>query len=140
VKQYYEEHGLSVELREFIPDMPTLLQETTLVISRAGATTLAELACAGIPALLIPDPRAIRDHQRLNAERYQSAGAAAMVLQSSDLAETIQQVSHQLNLWLAEPETRQRMSQRMCSLARPDATAAVLRVLQPWLTHAKTPG
>jgi UDP-N-acetylglucosamine--N-acetylmuramyl-(pentapeptide) pyrophosphoryl-undecaprenol N-acetylglucosamine transferase len=70
-----------VRLVAFVEDMGGALAAADLVVSRAGATTLAELAQTGRPAILVPYPHAAEDHQRINAERYAASGAAEIVPQ-----------------------------------------------------------
>ena len=67
-------------VKEFIDDMQTAYSAADLAVTRAGAITLAELAAAGVPAILIPYPHAAEDHQRLNAEPLVEADAAEMYL------------------------------------------------------------
>jgi UDP-N-acetylglucosamine--N-acetylmuramyl-(pentapeptide) pyrophosphoryl-undecaprenol N-acetylglucosamine transferase len=83
--------SLSVEARvtPFVDDMAQQLSWSDLVICRAGATTLAELAAVGVAAILVPYPHAIDDHQTRNAQALVEAGAAIMVLQSDLNAERI---------------------------------------------------
>ena len=69
------------EVRPFIDDMPTQYANCDLVLARSGST-VAELAAAGKPSLLIPFPQAADDHQRKNAEVFAKAGAAVMMLQA----------------------------------------------------------
>jgi UDP-N-acetylglucosamine--N-acetylmuramyl-(pentapeptide) pyrophosphoryl-undecaprenol N-acetylglucosamine transferase len=64
--------------------MPARYRAARLAVSRAGASTLAELACCGVPAVLVPYPHAAQDHQRYNAEIFIGAGAARLVEQRSD--------------------------------------------------------
>lgn len=70
------------EVRPFIDDMPARFAQATLVISRSGASTVAELAAAGKPALLVPFAAAADDHQRRNAEEMVKAGAAVLLDES----------------------------------------------------------
>lgn len=81
--QGYVESGADVsrwEVRPFIDDMPAQYAACDLVLARSGST-VAELAAAGKPSLLVPFPQAADDHQRKNAEILQQAGAACMILQ-----------------------------------------------------------
>ncbi len=67
VGRFYKEHGVAAELRPFFSDMPERLRRAQLVISRAGASTVAEITAAGRPSILIPYPAAMDDHQTANA-------------------------------------------------------------------------
>jgi UDP-N-acetylglucosamine--N-acetylmuramyl-(pentapeptide) pyrophosphoryl-undecaprenol N-acetylglucosamine transferase len=77
----YDTAGVPAELSTFFPDVAGRLSTAHLVIARAGASTVAELACAGRPAILVPLPHAIDDHQRANAAALEEAGAAFVVPQ-----------------------------------------------------------
>jgi hypothetical protein len=110
--------------------MPRCLEAADLVICRAGATTLAELAAAGRPAILVPYPFAADDHQRLNAEAVERAGAAVVVrdadLTGARLAELVRSLA-------ADPERRRRMGHAARSLARLDATTRIADVAEALL-------
>jgi UDP-N-acetylglucosamine--N-acetylmuramyl-(pentapeptide) pyrophosphoryl-undecaprenol N-acetylglucosamine transferase len=76
VRAAYQRLGIAARLASFFEDIPALLAEAHLVIARAGASTVAELAAAGRPAILVPYPFAADDHQSANAESAAGAGAA----------------------------------------------------------------
>jgi UDP-N-acetylglucosamine--N-acetylmuramyl-(pentapeptide) pyrophosphoryl-undecaprenol N-acetylglucosamine transferase len=126
---YYEALGLSerVEARAFIEDMPAALAAATLVVARAGALTLAELAIMGRPAVLIPLPTATDDHQTLNALEFQRAGAAVVVPQygttPSQLADVVQKL-------LDDPPRLAKMAEAMRGLAKPNATREIVEELR----------
>lgn len=80
----YSQAGIRAEVAPFFEDMPARYRAARLAVSRAGASTLAELACRGVPAVLVPYPHAAQDHQRCNAEIYVAAGAARLVEQRPD--------------------------------------------------------
>ena len=82
VLKVYQEQGLVAEVHAFIDDMPGALAQADLVISRAGANAVAELAAAGRAALLIPFPGATDQHQLENARAMEKAGAARVIVQS----------------------------------------------------------
>tara|TARA_R110002167_G_scaffold3345_4_gene16152 strand:+ start:1080 stop:2165 length:1086 start_codon:yes stop_codon:yes gene_type:complete len=82
VKQAYKAAGLDVRAEAFIDDMAEAYSWADVVICRAGALTVAELAAAGVPALLIPLPHAIDDHQRANAQWFVDGGAGEIIDQS----------------------------------------------------------
>jgi UDP-N-acetylglucosamine--N-acetylmuramyl-(pentapeptide) pyrophosphoryl-undecaprenol N-acetylglucosamine transferase len=94
-----------------------------LVICRAGATTLAELAAAGRPAVLVPFPAATDDHQRKNAQVFADAGAA-VVMDERDL--TVERLATVTRDLLADPARREAMATAMRGLARPDAARRIV--------------
>ena len=107
----------------FIDDMPRRLADAELVVSRAGATTLSELAAAGRPAILVPYPHAADDHQRLNAEAVRDAGGAVVLaddgtLGGAKLAAAIAELA-------SDRPRRLRMAAAMKTLARPDAASRI---------------
>jgi UDP-N-acetylglucosamine--N-acetylmuramyl-(pentapeptide) pyrophosphoryl-undecaprenol N-acetylglucosamine transferase len=110
--------GLTFEIFKFIEDMPAAFARADLVVCRSGASTVAEIAAAGKPAIFVPFPRAADDHQRINAEALARHGAAVAVeesrLEGLWLAETIAallQDSHRLR----------HMSEAARALAHPNA-------------------
>jgi UDP-N-acetylglucosamine--N-acetylmuramyl-(pentapeptide) pyrophosphoryl-undecaprenol N-acetylglucosamine transferase len=126
---YYEALGLSdkVTVRAFIDDMPAALADAALVVARAGALTLAELAIMGRPAVLIPLPTATDDHQTLNALEFQRAGAAMVVPQYETAATQLADIVAAL---LADPEQLAKMGAAMRGLARPNATQEIIAELR----------
>ena len=109
------------DVHAFLSDMAAAYRRADLVISRAGATTLAELACAGLPAILIPYPRSVRDHQRLNAETFSRTEAAVIASDGSS-----SELAAALLALLADPGRRRAMSARIADLAQRDATQRVV--------------
>lgn len=79
----YREAGVEADVTPFIRDMADAYGWADLVVSRAGALTLAELAAAGVGAVLVPFPFAVDDHQAVNAQGFVAAGAAEMVRESA---------------------------------------------------------
>jgi len=78
----YTRHGVAADVLPFIDDMPSAYAWADLVVCRAGASTIAELAAAGCAALLIPFPHAVDDHQTRNGQYLVDAGAALMVAEA----------------------------------------------------------
>jgi len=78
-----QQKGFSFEVMPFIDDMPEMYKWCDVIICRAGALTVSELAVAGIPSILIPYPFAVDDHQTRNAASLVEAGAAVMIQQSA---------------------------------------------------------
>jgi UDP-N-acetylglucosamine--N-acetylmuramyl-(pentapeptide) pyrophosphoryl-undecaprenol N-acetylglucosamine transferase len=128
--------GLEADVRPFFDDMPARLAAADLVVCRAGATTLSELAAAGRPAILVPFPFAADDHQRANAEAVRDAGAA-VVIDDRDLdgARCFAEISA---LALDRPR-RMRMAEASRTLARPDAAAKIADVADALLEGKEVP-
>jgi len=119
VEQRYQELGVDAEVSAFIEDMAEAYRWADIAVCRAGAMTISELAAAGIPAVLIPLPHAIDDHQNANA-RYLADVGAAMILPQIDLSpETLAERIKDVIERLAE------MSKKTRACAKLDATAAV---------------
>lgn len=89
VRKIYDDAGLQAELAPFFSDMPNKLATAHLVICRAGASTIAELAAAGRPAILVPYPHATDDHQTRNAECLCDAGGGWMIPQEAFTADSL---------------------------------------------------
>lgn len=119
----YAGTGIEVTVKPFIENMVEEFERADLVVCRAGATTVAELAAAGRPAIMIPFPFAADDHQRRNAEAVERAGAGRMILQAEL---TPERLIHEL-LWLANDRAQlARMSAASRQLGHPDAAARVV--------------
>ena len=133
-QQRYAALGIEAVCEPFLHDLPHWYRQATLVISRAGATTLAELACAGLPAVLVPFPEAADNHQMRNAEVFAAAGAACIVEQESDAQATAARLVDVCLPLITDPAARSALAQGMRSLARPqaaqDVAEAILRLSQ----------
>lgn len=114
----YHQHGVSADVSPFIDDMATAYAWADLVVCRSGALTVAELAAAAKPALLVPFPFAVDDHQRVNAQVLVKAGAAKCVVQSEL---TVERLSEFLNQLLV-PNTLAAMAAKARQAAHLDAT------------------
>ncbi|MBB6142556.1 UDP-N-acetylglucosamine--N-acetylmuramyl-(pentapeptide) pyrophosphoryl-undecaprenol N-acetylglucosamine transferase [Silvibacterium bohemicum] len=117
------------QVHAFLDDMPRRFEAADLVLARGGASTVAELAAAGKPSLLIPFPQAADDHQRKNAEVLVQANAAAMLIEAGLTAEKLS--STLLDLF-ADRSRLQAMSEQARTLAHPDASrriAAMVRTI-----------
>jgi UDP-N-acetylglucosamine--N-acetylmuramyl-(pentapeptide) pyrophosphoryl-undecaprenol N-acetylglucosamine transferase len=119
--------GERAEVRRYIDNMVAAFAEVDLVICRAGATTTAELIAAGKASVMIPFPLAADDHQRKNAEALEQAGAGKMILQQ-DLSGD--RVAEQIRTLAREPERITTMEQAARKLARGDAAAAVVDMIE----------
>lgn len=119
----YAAAGVDADCRAFIKDMAAAYQQADIIVGRAGATTVAELAIAGKPAVFIPYPHAADNHQELNAREMADAGAALMFRQSELTAEKLAAALRPL---LADADARARMGEAMRALAKPQAAATVV--------------
>ncbi len=123
VKKDYSRSKAEVKVAGFFPDMASIYAQADLLISRAGATTLAELALLGKPAILIPYPFAADNHQAVNAEYYSQEGGAVVFRQSEltgeKLAGTIRDI-------LVEPGRLEEMSRAMAQKGVVDAPERII--------------
>ncbi|MFM9888756.1 MAG: undecaprenyldiphospho-muramoylpentapeptide beta-N-acetylglucosaminyltransferase [Burkholderiales bacterium] len=125
LQESYRQAGVAGELVPFIDDMASAYAHADLVICRAGAMTVAELAAAGVAALFVPFPHAVDDHQTANA-RYLVDPGAARLIQQSDLSP--ERLASEI-----ESLTRERlaaMAVRARALAKPDATVRVADICE----------
>jgi UDP-N-acetylglucosamine--N-acetylmuramyl-(pentapeptide) pyrophosphoryl-undecaprenol N-acetylglucosamine transferase len=127
VKAAYAKSPLRAEVKPFIEKIVDEFAKADLVISRAGATTVAELAAAGRPAVMVPLPWAADDHQRKNAEAVERAGAGRMILQSELNGERL---ANELLTLINAPQTLAAMSAASKTLAHPDAAARVVDIAE----------
>jgi len=128
--------GLDAEVLPFLDDMPKRLADADLVVCRAGATTLAELAAAGRPAILVPFPHAADDHQRANAEAVRDAGAAVVV---EDRELDGARCAAEIGALASDRPRRIRMATAARSLARLDAAERIADVAYGLLDRKEVP-
>jgi UDP-N-acetylglucosamine--N-acetylmuramyl-(pentapeptide) pyrophosphoryl-undecaprenol N-acetylglucosamine transferase len=107
----------------FIEDMGSAYAASDLVVSRAGALSLAEITACGKPSILIPFPFAAADHQRHNAEALQNEGAARVILQK-DL--TAERLSDEICLLLSNEAELRQMSEKSKRMGKPEATSLLV--------------
>lgn len=125
LQNHYQQAGITAEVRAFWSEILDVYRSVDLVVSRAGATTLAELAVLGIPAILVPYPHSIRDHQELNARYYEQSGAAKIVLQDPDPDLFAANLTMKIKELIARPAALAGMASAMKKLARCSATEEV---------------
>lgn len=127
VRTAYEAAGIAAEVAPFFTDMAERLAASHLVIARAGASTTAELAVAGRPALLVPLPSAIDDHQSANAAILAQAGAAWVLPQARF---TVEAVAGELRRLLGTPEVLAAASVAARGQARADAVGLLADLVE----------
>lgn len=123
VSQAYAEIECQAEVKEFIDDIGARYQTANLVICRAGALTLAELAELGKAAILVPFPYAAHDHQLFNARAFAEKGAALIQIESEL---TVAGLKDEVECLITNPETLKVMGQAAKELARPQARVEIV--------------
>ncbi|CAG8867047.1 UDP-N-acetylglucosamine--N-acetylmuramyl-(pentapeptide) pyrophosphoryl-undecaprenol N-acetylglucosamine transferase [Pseudomonas fluorescens] len=121
----YREAGVEAQVEPFIEDMAHAYGWADLVVCRAGALTVSELAAAGLPSMLVPLPHAIDDHQTHNAHYLAREGAAFLMPQATTGAA---QLAERLNEVLMQPEKLNTMAATARRLAKPAATGTVVDI------------
>lgn len=126
VNEAYRGHPIEREILPYIDDMPRYFGRADLILSRAGASTIAEVTAAGRPALLVPFPHAADDHQTKNARALEARGAAVTLPEHSTsgalLAEKIRQLE-------TDRSRLEAMAAASRETSRPGAALAVARIL-----------
>jgi UDP-N-acetylglucosamine--N-acetylmuramyl-(pentapeptide) pyrophosphoryl-undecaprenol N-acetylglucosamine transferase len=115
------------QVSAYLDDMPARFAAADLILCRSGASTMAELAAAGKPSLLVPFAAATDDHQRKNAEVFVAANAAAMLLESELHA---QRLLDTLKSLLLDPRALTAMGSHARTLAHPDAVQTIVQMIR----------
>lgn len=127
VTQAYVAAGIAAEVKPFFTDVPRRLAEAQLVISRSGASSVADISVVGRPAILIPFAAATGDHQTANARGLVDAGAAILIPESQlDPAS----LSEQIATVLSAPEAAALMAANALAQGRPDATDRLVAMVE----------
>jgi UDP-N-acetylglucosamine--N-acetylmuramyl-(pentapeptide) pyrophosphoryl-undecaprenol N-acetylglucosamine transferase len=132
IRAAYRQLSLDADVAPYFDDLPRRYAEAQLVISRAGATTLAELACCGLPAILVPYPNSARDHQAENARFLEEAGATFTIPEEPNAASRL---AHRLSSLIDDDARLAEMSAAIRKQARPSAAAIVADTV---LQHFRT--
>ncbi len=122
VRQAHADAGLDSEVRPFLPAIYEELSRADLVLSRAGAGTIAELTVAGRPAILVPFPGAADDHQTKNARALERYGAARMIPETDWGAGRL---AREIGYFRDHPQEMGKMAEAARALAKPDAACAI---------------
>ena len=134
-KAHYERYMKLLEQNEFklvnhlkvVPylyDMPQYLAAADLVISRAGATTIAELCAVSTPSILIPSPNVSENHQEYNARSLERAGVSVL-LPERHLSDT--RIVSMINEWISHPEKLEKMKSKFAAIQHEDAAATIVK-------------
>ena len=117
-----------VELREYIYDMPLIMAAADLVVCRAGASTISEITAIAKPAVLVPSPNVVADHQTKNARVLSDRGAALLVSEQECDGKTDALFNTIADL-LNHPEKRENMAKALREMAIPDASEHIYQTL-----------
>ena len=127
VRGVYKDAGITADLAPFFNDVAARLERAHVVIGRAGASTCAELAAAGRPAILVPLPGAIDDHQTANAAALAAAGGARVVAQSDFTPAALGKL---LLEWFENPALLAQAAAAAASTGRPAAASALADLIE----------
>jgi UDP-N-acetylglucosamine--N-acetylmuramyl-(pentapeptide) pyrophosphoryl-undecaprenol N-acetylglucosamine transferase len=127
VAAYYTEAGISADVQPFFDDVPRRMSEAQLVISRAGASSVADISVIGRPSILIPFAAATADHQSANARGLVDAGAAIMVPEAMANPDAL---SAQIAMILGTPQGALQMAQAALSVGKPEAAEALAQMVE----------
>jgi UDP-N-acetylglucosamine--N-acetylmuramyl-(pentapeptide) pyrophosphoryl-undecaprenol N-acetylglucosamine transferase len=128
-KELYERSGIvseRINVTPYLDGMVEQFRDADLVLCRSGASTVAELAAAGRPAVLVPFPQAADDHQRKNADAFVAAGAAVLMVEAELTAE---ELLHTLQELLSDEQRLRVMGERAQRLAHPDAVRVIGEII-----------
>ncbi|MDP2518102.1 UDP-N-acetylglucosamine--N-acetylmuramyl-(pentapeptide) pyrophosphoryl-undecaprenol N-acetylglucosamine transferase [Shimia thalassica] len=132
VTAFYAEQGINADVQPFFHDVPARMSEAQLVISRSGASSVADISVIGRPSILIPFAAATGDHQTANARGLVDAGASILIPETKL---TVDALSEQITNVLANPEGAQHMVRAALSVAKPDATQELCALVEMLAGH-----
>ena len=117
----------SIDLREYIYNMATVMSAADVIISRAGASTCNEIGACGIPSILIPSPNVTNNHQEKNARMLADRGAAVLLLEKDC---TPQRLYDEITALLNDRDARERMRDSLRQMVRLDATERICDIVE----------
>jgi len=135
VAAYYAEAGIDADVQPFFQDVPRRMSEAQLVISRAGASSVADLSVIGRPAILIPYAAATGDHQTANARGLVEAGAAILVPEN---IATPENVAEQIAIILGNSRGALQMANSALTVAKPEAAEELAQMVEAMAKKGKT--
>ncbi len=127
VRKTYDDFGIAAEVEPFFVDIPNRFADAQLVISRAGASSVADLSVIGRPAILVPYAAATADHQTANARGLVEAGAAVLIPESRMEPQTL---ADHITAILQQPDAAVKMAHAALSLSRLDATDRLVDLVE----------
>jgi UDP-N-acetylglucosamine--N-acetylmuramyl-(pentapeptide) pyrophosphoryl-undecaprenol N-acetylglucosamine transferase len=117
----------SIDMREYIYNMPTVLAAADVVIGRAGSGTCNEIAAAGVPCILIPSPNVTNNHQEKNARVLEEGGGVVVVLEKDCSPEKMYEL---INSLLADETRREEMSRKLHTMVHLNSTERICDIVE----------
>lgn len=127
VSEFYAEQGITADVQEFFTDIPERMSEAQLVVSRAGASSVADISVIGRPSILIPLAIATGDHQSANARGLEEADGAIVI---PETAFTVETLTAQISAILGDADAAVEMSAGALAMGMPDATANLVAMVE----------
>ncbi len=127
VAQFYSENAIDADVQPFFNDIPTRMSEAQIVISRSGASSVADISVIGRPSILIPYKHATGDHQTVNAQALTEAGAAIRIPESKL---TVEAMSDAILSILDSPKGAEQMARAAVSVSKPDAAEELAHIVE----------
>lgn len=127
VRTFYADHAINADVQPFFQDVPRRMTEAQLVISRSGASSVADISVIGRPSILVPYAAATGDHQTANARGLVEAGAAILIPESQL---TVEAMAEQIKSVLDNPDGALQMALAAQSVGKPEATEALVAMVE----------
>jgi UDP-N-acetylglucosamine--N-acetylmuramyl-(pentapeptide) pyrophosphoryl-undecaprenol N-acetylglucosamine transferase len=129
----YRKLGIEATVMPFIADVPELLDRSDVTVCRAGGSTLAEVAAAGVPAVILPYPHAVADHQRKNADHFSQRGGCLLLDEREVKGRLDDRLAESLGTLLSDDKQRKQISQTLQKLGRPNAADRIATLIEEML-------
>jgi UDP-N-acetylglucosamine--N-acetylmuramyl-(pentapeptide) pyrophosphoryl-undecaprenol N-acetylglucosamine transferase len=135
VADFYAQAGIDADVQPFFDDVPRRMSEAQLVISRAGASSVADISVIGRPSILIPYAAATGDHQTANARGLVDAGAAIMVPEKHAEPDSLR---GQIETVLSQPDAALQMALSALAVSKPEAAEALAQMVEALADKGQT--
>jgi UDP-N-acetylglucosamine--N-acetylmuramyl-(pentapeptide) pyrophosphoryl-undecaprenol N-acetylglucosamine transferase len=135
MEQAYAKHGFKAVVKPFLAEMDLALGAATIAVSRAGASSLAEIAAVRLPSVLVPYPAAADNHQFFNAQAFEATGAARLLEQKNATSEKVAALLSEL---IEGPVARAKIQTALAQWHSPKAAEQIAEIMLA--TIARQPG
>ena len=134
VEEFYQKSGINADVKPFFVDISRRINEAQLIISRAGASTIAEISIIGRPSILVPLKVAVRDEQTKNASSLVQAKAAIIISEDELTSLRLKERIYEL---IRKPTKASKMAQAAYANSKPDASKKLLELVESLSTNTK---